>query len=128
MGTFYFGIIIWVLLILAEYKVPSKHLFVIQKLRLIGLLPSVFHKIPYMIFKIQYWTPIRAECTCIENLDVNHSEGCSLSSSTGVLGLGCTGSSGIFVTMAKTCNPLPDDKILDWSKLKQIADDILNCI
>ena len=22
-------------------------------------------------------------------------------------------------------NPLPDDKILDWSKLKQIADDIL---
>ena len=25
-------------------------------------------------------------------------------------------------------NPLPDDKILDWSKLKQIADDILKCI
>ena len=25
-------------------------------------------------------------------------------------------------------NPLPDDKILDWSKLKQIADDILQCI
>ena len=24
--------------------------------------------------------------------------------------------------------PLPDDKILDWSKLKQIADDILKCI
>ena len=24
-------------------------------------------------------------------------------------------------------NPLPDDKILDWSKLKQIADDILKC-
>ena len=23
-------------------------------------------------------------------------------------------------------NPLPDDKILDWSKLQQIADDILN--
>ena len=22
-------------------------------------------------------------------------------------------------------NPLPDDKILDWSKLKQITDDIL---
>ena len=22
-------------------------------------------------------------------------------------------------------NPLPDDKILDWSKLKKIADDIL---
>ena len=25
-------------------------------------------------------------------------------------------------------NPLPDDKILDWSKLNQIADDILKCI
>ena len=25
-------------------------------------------------------------------------------------------------------SPLPDDKILDWSKLKQIADDILQCI
>ena len=25
-------------------------------------------------------------------------------------------------------NPLPDDKILDWSKLKQIANDILKCI
>ena len=25
-------------------------------------------------------------------------------------------------------NLLPDDKILDWSKLKQIADDILKCI
>ena len=25
-------------------------------------------------------------------------------------------------------NSLPDDKILDWSKLKQIADDILKCI
>ena len=25
-------------------------------------------------------------------------------------------------------NPLPGDKILDWSKLKQIADDILKCI
>ena len=25
-------------------------------------------------------------------------------------------------------NPLPDDKILDWSKLKQIADDISKCI
>ena len=28
----------------------------------------------------------------------------------------------------RTLNPLPDDKILDWSKLKQIADDILKCI
>ena len=27
-----------------------------------------------------------------------------------------------------TFNPLPDDKISDWSKLKQIADDILKCI
>ena len=25
-------------------------------------------------------------------------------------------------------NPLSDVKILDWSKLKQIADDILKCI
>ena len=25
-------------------------------------------------------------------------------------------------------NPLPDDKISDWSYLKQIADDILKCI
>ena len=25
-------------------------------------------------------------------------------------------------------NPLPDNKILDWSKLEQIADDILKCI
>ena len=25
-------------------------------------------------------------------------------------------------------NSLPNDKILDWSKLKQIADDILRCI
>ena len=25
-------------------------------------------------------------------------------------------------------NQLPDDKILDWPKLKQIADDILKCI
>ena len=25
-------------------------------------------------------------------------------------------------------NSLPDDKSLDWSKLKQIADDILKCI
>ena len=24
-------------------------------------------------------------------------------------------------------NPLPDDKILDWSKFKQIADTILKC-
>ena len=25
-------------------------------------------------------------------------------------------------------NPSPEDKLLDWSKLKQIADDILDCI
>ena len=24
----------------------------------------------------------------------------------------------------ESVNPLPDDKILDWSKLKQVADDI----
>ena len=28
----------------------------------------------------------------------------------------------------KRVNPLPDDKILDWSNLKQIADDIFECI
>ena len=28
----------------------------------------------------------------------------------------------------RVLNPLPDDKILDWSKLKQIADDILKYI
>ena len=28
----------------------------------------------------------------------------------------------------KKNNPLPDDKILDWSKLKQTADNILKCI
>ena len=27
-----------------------------------------------------------------------------------------------------TINPLTDDKILDWSKWKQIADDIVKCI
>ena len=25
-------------------------------------------------------------------------------------------------------NPLPDERILDWSKLKEIAEDILKCI
>ena len=34
-----------------------------------------------------------------------------------------------FNTTKQPCfNPLPDDKILDWFKLKQIADDILKCI
>ena len=28
----------------------------------------------------------------------------------------------------QSLNPLPDNKILDWSKLKQIADDILKCV
>ena len=28
----------------------------------------------------------------------------------------------------RAVNPLPDDKILDWSKLKQTADNILKCI
>ena len=27
-----------------------------------------------------------------------------------------------------TLYPLPDEKILDWSKLKEVADDILKCI
>ena len=31
-------------------------------------------------------------------------------------------------TFLDTINPLPDDKILDWSKLKQIADDTLKSI
>ena len=30
------------------------------------------------------------------------------------------------VYMEERVNSLPDDKILDWSKLKQIADDIVN--
>ena len=30
--------------------------------------------------------------------------------------------------LIKAINPLPDDKILDWSKLKQIADYILKWI
>ena len=30
--------------------------------------------------------------------------------------------------MILAVNHLPDNKILDWSKLKQIADDILKCI
>ena len=29
---------------------------------------------------------------------------------------------------SNTFNPLPDDKILDWSKLKQTAYNILECI
>ena len=33
-----------------------------------------------------------------------------------------------FLTLSQTFNPLPDNKILEWSKLKQIADDILKCI
>ena len=30
--------------------------------------------------------------------------------------------------LCKSINPLPDNKILDWSNLKPIADDILKCI
>ena len=30
--------------------------------------------------------------------------------------------------LATRVNPLPDEKILDWSKLKEIADNILKCI
>ena len=30
--------------------------------------------------------------------------------------------------LKKGINSLPDDKILDWPKLKQIADNILKCI
>ena len=32
------------------------------------------------------------------------------------------------LALARPLYPLPDDKILDRSKLKQIADDILKCI
>ena len=32
------------------------------------------------------------------------------------------------ITLQKFINPLSDEKILDWSKLKQIADNILKCI
>ena len=34
----------------------------------------------------------------------------------------------IVMTIVVSFNPLPDDQILDWSKLKQIADDILKYI
>ena len=30
--------------------------------------------------------------------------------------------------LSEKINSLPDNKILDWSKLKQIANDILKCI
>ena len=32
------------------------------------------------------------------------------------------------ITLGEIINPLPDDKILDWSKLEQIADNNLKCI
>ena len=32
------------------------------------------------------------------------------------------------VSISVLSNPLPDDKILDWSKLKQITNDIIKCI
>ena len=32
------------------------------------------------------------------------------------------------INRVSSVNPLPDDKILDWSKLKQFADDILRFI
>ena len=35
---------------------------------------------------------------------------------------------GHAVNLNQNINPLPDDKILDRSKLKQIADDISKCI
>ena len=33
-----------------------------------------------------------------------------------------------FCTLDGSFNPLPDNKVLDWSKLRQIADDILKHI
>ena len=35
---------------------------------------------------------------------------------------------GVYKSSYSPFNPLPDDKILDWSKLKQIAEYILQCI
>ena len=32
------------------------------------------------------------------------------------------------ILYADPVNPLPDDKMFDWFKLKQITDDILKCI
>ena len=34
----------------------------------------------------------------------------------------------VLKTLEKYFNPLPDDRILDWSKLKAFADSILKCI
>ena len=34
----------------------------------------------------------------------------------------------LFIRYLYDTGPLPDDKILDWSELKQNADDILKCI
>ena len=34
----------------------------------------------------------------------------------------------LVVVYVPSYDPLPEDKILGWSKLKQIADDILKCI
>ena len=39
----------------------------------------------------------------------------------------CQSSIGYLNHIAPSFNPLPDDKILDWSKLKLIADNILKC-
>ena len=36
--------------------------------------------------------------------------------------------SEVFYLQYFVVNPCADDQILDWSKLKQIADDILKCI
>ena len=45
----------------------------------------------------------------------------------------CMGCQAVLKGKAKlelghTFNPLPNEKILDWSKLEQTADDILKCI
>ena len=36
-------------------------------------------------------------------------------------------SDNVLTISKNNLNPLPDDKIIDWSKFKQIADDILKC-
>ena len=40
----------------------------------------------------------------------------------------CTADTSKSGLVLERVNPLPDLKILDWSKLKQIADDIRKCI
>ena len=86
------------------------------RLRFAKNLPISCHLQPYYIF--------RRECRAKINLHICADCSCS------------TGSATLLYIVpviqthfgASKLNPLPDDKILDWSKLKQIADNILKCI